>query len=92
MTLLEFHEFEGLVKKLVYNRQTVTLKQLQYVLGRKYEDFIDLVEETSLVRRVILSEPFLPDEKSANEESKGECVDVESLMLLGLLYCKDESL
>ena len=47
LTLLEFRDFEGRVKKLVYDSSDITIKQLQYVLGKDFDDFVDLTDKDS---------------------------------------------
>ena len=45
LSLLEFRDFEGRVKKLVYNSSEVTIRQLQYMLGKDFDDFVDLTDK-----------------------------------------------
>ena len=47
LTLLEFRDFEGRVKKLVYDSSEITIRQLQYVLGKDFDDFVDLTDKDS---------------------------------------------
>lgn len=39
LAAIDIREFEARIKRLVYGKEYVTLKQLQYTLGQEYEDF-----------------------------------------------------
>ena len=94
LQLLDYREFEGRIKKLVYGRATVAIRQLAYVLGRDYDDFLELCDPNSEVSKIITSGAF--ENPAANEkqdeENKQEQLDLEisinQLLLFGLLYCK----
>ena len=100
MQLIDYREFEGRIKKLVYDRHTITIRQLQYVLARSYDDFVDLVDPESDISKIITSKAFetsYTTKRSAEEEKKegsseddhmGRHVDITRLLLFGLLYCK----
>ena len=58
LRLIEYREFEGRIKKLVYGKETVKLRQLQYVLGRDYDDFVELADANSEISKIIMSKAF----------------------------------
>ena len=84
----------------MYNRHTITIRQLQYVLARTYDDFVDLVDPESDISKIITSKAFetsYTSKRSTEEEKKegssedehmGRHVDITRLLLFGLLYCK----
>lgn len=96
--LLDYRDFEGRIKKLVFDRQTITIRQLQYVMARDFDDFVDLVDPESDISKIIISQAFEVQAKNDDEEEKkaqdddvdhmGKHVDITRLLLFGLLYCK----
>lgn len=97
LQLIDYREYEGRVKKLVYGRDTISIRQLQFVLARDYDDFVDLVDAESDISKIIRSKAFdKTGKKSSNEEEKkedptdhmGQQIDITRLLLFGLLYCK----
>ena len=90
MSLLEFRDFEGRVKKLVYNSSEVTIRQLQYVLGKDFDDFVDLTDKDSFISQILSSPPFKPNIAESEEDWMSSSIDVDRLLLFGLLYCKGD--
>ena len=94
LSLIEYREFEGRVKKLVYDNETVSVRQLQYVLAKDYDDFVELADPESPLSTILTGELFKPKNKQSDEESKEELdhmdrqIDIVKLLLFGLLYCK----
>lgn len=84
---MDFRDFEGRVKKLVFNKSTITIRQLQYALGKDFDDFVDLTDKDSQISRILTSPPFQP-EIAENEDWMSSSVDIDRLLLFGLLYCK----
>ena len=87
LTLMEFRDFEGRVKKLVMGKSTITIRQLQYTLGKDFDDFVDLTDKDSQISKILTSPPFEP-EIAENENWMSSTVDIDRLLLFGLLYCK----
>ena len=55
LQLIEYREYEGRVKKLVFGRATISIRQLQFVLARNYDDFVELGDEESDISKIITS-------------------------------------
>ena len=87
LALTEFRDFEGRVKKLVYNKGRITIRQLQYVLGKDFDDFVDLADKDSQISKLLTSAPFKPD-IADGEDWMSSSIDIDRLLLFGLLYCK----
>ena len=90
LSLLEFRDFEGRVKKLVYNSSDITIKQLQYVLGKDFDDFVDLTDKDSQISKILSSPPFEPKVAESEDDWMKSTIDVDRLLLFGLLYCKGD--
>ena len=89
LSLMDYREFEGRVKKLAFETGTVTLKQLQFAFARKYSDFADVSDPDSAIFKVLTSSPFLQKgAKTKNVEIDETEIQINKLLLLGLLYCK----
>ena len=100
LQLIHYREYEGRIKKLVYGKDTVSIRQLQYVLARDFDDFVDLVDPDSDISKIITS-PVFDKNATGNGEEEEEKVDevdadghfekqieITRLLLFGLLYCK----
>jgi len=72
LQLIEYREFEGRVKKLVYGKTTISLRQLQYVLSKDYDDFLELEDPDSVISKIITDKLFEPTPQKNQEESKEE--------------------
>ncbi|CDW79357.1 UNKNOWN [Stylonychia lemnae] len=81
LQILDIREFEGRLKKLIYGKETISVRQMQYVLSKDYEDFDDLFDEQSTLYKIMTSGTF------KNDETETE-MNVQYLMLFGLLYCQ----
>ena len=88
LTLMDFRDFEGRVKKLVFGKSKITIKQLQYVLGKDFDDFVDLTDKDSQISKILTSAPFEPEIAENAEDWMSSSVDIDRLLLFGLLYCK----
>jgi len=53
---------------LVFKKQTVSIKQLQYVMSRDFDDFTDLTEADSDISKIITSQIFVPANLSEEEK------------------------
>ena len=80
LQVIEIREFEGRLKKLVYGKETISVRQLQFAFTRDYEDFEDLNNPESTFFRIMTSHEFKQDE--SDEE-----MSIQYLLLLGVLYC-----
>jgi len=67
LQILEIREFEGRLKKLVYGKATISLKQMQFCFTRDYEDFDDLNNPDSLTYKIFTSPEFKDDESGDSE-------------------------
>ncbi len=52
---MDIREFEGRLKKLVYGKETISIRQLQYAFSRDYEDFDDLLDTESFLYKAVTS-------------------------------------
>ena len=78
---MDIREFEGRLKKLVYGKDTISIRQLQFAFTRDFEDFDDLNNPDSQLYKIFTSPEF------KGEESDEE-MSIQYLLLLGLLYCQ----
>lgn len=78
---MDIREYEGRIKKLIYGKETISIRQLQYVFCRDYEDFDGLTDETSPLYSIMTSDIF----KTSPEDEE---MNIQYLMLFGILYCK----
>ena len=62
LTTIDIREFEGRLKKLVYGKDTISIRQMQFAFTRDYEDFEDLNNEDSALYRILTSPEFKNDE------------------------------
>ena len=81
---MDIREYEGRLKKLVYGKDTISVRQLQFSFTRDYEDFDDLNNEDSWLFKVFTASEFKQDEAAAE-------MSIQYLLLIGLLYCKGSS-
>ena len=58
LSILDIREYEGRLKKLVYGKETISLRQMQFVFSRDFEDFDDLNIENSVLRKIMTSMVF----------------------------------
>ena len=57
-----------------------------YVLGKDFDDFAELTDKDSELSRILTSPPFKPEVD--DEEWMSSSIDIDRLLLFGLLYCK----
>ena len=81
LTILTIREFEGRLKKLVYEKDTISVRQLQFSFTRDYEDFEDLLDTESWLYKLLTGPEFKKNE--SDEE-----MSIQFLLLLGILYCQ----
>ena len=81
LQVMDIREFEGRLKKLVFNKETISMRQMQFSFTRDYEDFEDLNNPESPLFKIVNSPVF-----KQNENDEEICI--QYLLLLGLLYCK----
>lgn len=81
LTTMDIREFEGRIKKLVYGKDTISIRQLQFTFARDVEDFESLTNTDSEFYQIITSPVF------QSEETEGE-LSIQYLLLFGLLYCQ----
>lgn len=65
LCVLDIREYEGRLKKLVYGKETISLRQLQFVFSRDFEDFDDLNNEDSVLYKIMTSAVFKSEETDA---------------------------
>ena len=80
LTVLDIREYEGRLKKLVYGKETISIRQLQFVFTKTYEDFAPLNDPDSTFYQIITSSAFKTDESDPE-------LNIQYLMLFGILYC-----
>eukprot|EP00347_Sterkiella_histriomuscorum_P018693 403344536 len=83
LQIMDIREYEGRLKKLVYGKETVSLRQITYVFARDYEDWEDLTNNDSALTKIMTSSCF----KLEDSENEVE-MSIQYLLLFGLLYCQ----
>ena len=58
------------------------------MLGQDYDDFVELTDKDSQISRLLTSAPFKPE--MDEDDWLMSSIDIDRLLLLGLLYCKAE--
>ena len=56
--MIDIREFEGRLKKLIYNKDTISIRQLQFSFTRDLEDFDDLNNPSSVLYKIFTSNVF----------------------------------
>ena len=65
LQVMDIREFEGRLKKLIYGKETISVRQLQYIFSKDYEDFDDLFNEESTLFKILTSSTFKNDESES---------------------------
>lgn len=89
LSLIKIEEWEGRIKKLVRGKRTITVNQFKFVF-REYRDFKEL-EGSNLQSAVFRSSVFMRQDPTQEGRSNETELDIQALLVMGLLYCKADS-